>query len=86
MLAVVLSTGRSGKVQALLWSGAGTITAIVGASRIYLGGHWLTDVLGGLALGATWLASVVAVMLVMRTEPHGEKGTVGFRAFRSPHI
>lgn len=63
MLALVLSVGRSAKTRALLWSGAGLIALVVGASRVYLGAHWLTDVLSGYALGATWVAIVVAVTL-----------------------
>jgi membrane-associated phospholipid phosphatase len=64
MLALVLSAGRSVKARALLWSVAAVMAALVGASRLYLGAHWLSDVLGGYALGAAWVALVVAVALV----------------------
>ncbi len=65
MLALVLSMGRSAKTRTWLWIGAAMIALVVGASRLYLGAHWLSDVLGGYALGATWLAAVVAVSLVV---------------------
>ena len=32
------------------------VVALISFSRLYLGVHYLSDVLGGLAAGATWLA------------------------------
>ena len=63
MLAIVLGAGLSSRRRAILWSAAALVVLIVGASRIYLAAHWLTDVLAGYALGATWVAIVVAVLL-----------------------
>jgi membrane-associated phospholipid phosphatase len=63
MLAIVLGAGLPSRRRAILWSAAALVVLIVGASRIYLAAHWLTDVLAGYALGATWVAIVVAVLL-----------------------
>ena len=69
MLAIVLGAGLSSRRRAILWSAAALVVLIVGASRIYLGAHWLTDVLAGYALGATWVAIVVAVLLITSRSP-----------------
>ncbi len=69
MLAIVLSTKGSPVVRVVVWMGAAVMTLVIGASRLYLGAHWLTDVLAGWALGAAWIALVAAVTLLAVGQP-----------------
>ena len=66
-----MSTVVIGTLVALAWSGrrvtervvmlaaAALWVGAVGATRVYLGVHWLSDVLAGWAVGAAWLALCV---------------------------
>jgi undecaprenyl-diphosphatase len=72
MVAIVLGLRVSPRTGTALWSAAAAVALIVGASRVYLGAHWLTDVLGGYALGAVWVAVVAVLMLV--AAPSGTGG------------
>jgi membrane-associated phospholipid phosphatase len=54
--ALMLGRGRSLRVRSILAGVAVAVALAVGASRVLLGVHWLTDVLAGLALGWSWFA------------------------------
>lgn len=56
-LVISRSSRRWVRVSAVLV--AGLIAVAMGLSRVYLGHHWLTDVLAAWALGLGWLALVV---------------------------
>ena len=62
-LAVLLARGKSPRVR---WAIAGVAVLLVGLisfSRLYLGAHWLSDVLASLSLGASWVALLSIVYL-----------------------
>lgn len=55
-LAILLAGGLSGRGRWGLFAGAMGASFVIGISRLYLGAHWLSDVLGGLMFGAAWSA------------------------------
>jgi membrane-associated phospholipid phosphatase len=52
---------RSTWLQAVIWTVSAALVAAIGTSRIYLGVHYPSDVLGGYLVGAIWTATMVGV-------------------------
>ena len=60
LLVVALLTRGTLQTRARSWvvSAAGLVVVVaVGVSRVYLGYHWMTDVLGGWAVGSALVAA-----------------------------
>ena len=66
--------------QAVVRTIAGLLAAGIGLSRIYLGVHYLSDVLAAWALGAGWLTAVIATLTAasgLRNRPETETPNPG---------
>jgi undecaprenyl-diphosphatase len=71
---VVVCAASSPSARRALWSALATVAVVlIGASRVYLGVHWTTDVVGGWVLGGIWLWIVVAT--TRRLPPAGDYPT-----------
>jgi membrane protein DedA with SNARE-associated domain len=57
---------RSWTRAVAVWTAATLVVLLVGFSRLYLGINWITDVVGGYALGALWLVAVLATTGALR--------------------
>jgi membrane-associated phospholipid phosphatase len=66
---IVLAIGRSRRTRYLLTAGTLLMLGGVALSRLILQAHWLTDVIGGTAIGALWLAIIATLTHVIRPDP-----------------
>jgi len=68
-LAGILAAGEPNRgAKTLLLGVAAALVLCVGASRVYLGVHWPTDVLGGWAMGTA--VALLATLVLHRFAPH----------------
>ena len=59
LLFILLANFRSSWLRNLLVIFCALLIALVGVSRVYLGEHWLTDVVGGYLVGALCLIPII---------------------------
>jgi undecaprenyl-diphosphatase len=64
LVALIASADRSLRAKRIIWSCAVVVILVVGASRVYLGSHWLTDVLGGWALALAIVSMLAGAFLL----------------------
>jgi len=53
--AVLIAREMPGRDRVWPYMVSGLVVALVGFARLYLGAHWLSDVVGGMLLGIVWL-------------------------------
>ncbi len=69
LAALVSSQAHRWRWSVAAWVGAQVVALVLGFSRLYLGAHWLTDVLGAYALGALWLFGLISAVKLVRGGP-----------------
>ena len=51
-----------GRIRAVIWTVAGAVVGAIGASRVFLGVHYPSDVVAGYLVGAVWLSLIFGIM------------------------
>ncbi len=68
-LAIFIGRGTSTYSKMAIATGTALLIFLIAFSRLYLGAHWLSDVLGGIAFGTAWIA-FLAIGYLRRSKTH----------------
>lgn len=68
-LAFLLAAGAPPRLRAFIVSVATVLIGAVASSRLFLGAHWMSDVLAGLSFGTAWIAALAIAYVYQRREP-----------------
>jgi membrane-associated phospholipid phosphatase len=80
--AIVAYAMKSRRIRVLAFTCALLLVALIGATRIYLGAHFVTDVLGAVVAGIAWLAfcwTAVETLRKWRKRQHARARNNGLR-------
>ncbi|HWR15023.1 MAG TPA: phosphatase PAP2 family protein [Terriglobales bacterium] len=67
---------RSRWLRILIWSVAAVLVTLIGLSRIYLGVHFPSDVVGGYMAGAIWVTTMITADRIRKTRRGVKLATV----------
>jgi undecaprenyl-diphosphatase len=82
-LAGILAAGEPRRsAKTVLLAGAAALVLAIGVTRVYLGVHWPTDVIGGWAMGAA--VALLATLVLHRFAPHRARRTAASPAEPPP--
>ena len=65
LAAIVIGHTRDWRLRALAIAGASSVVAMICFSRIYLGVHYLSDVIAGFLAGVVWLGACLAAVAAL---------------------
>lgn len=80
-----LGRARSRPARLAIVLAACTMVALVAGSRLYLGAHYLSDVLAGLAEGAAWLAICITAAATLSRRQAAREADQGRGAAQASH-
>ena len=72
LVVTTLTPGRD-RYHVTVWASSTVVAIAVGCARVYLGTHWITDVVAGWLLGAAWVCVLAALLPVALELKLGER-------------
>lgn len=78
-LAILLARGTSGTLRWGLFVLVFLFSFFIAISRLYLGAHWLSDVLGGFFIGTSWIA-LLGIVYIKKPAENMPRSLIGLVA------